>query len=480
MISSIVRASHLGGQRVFVRVSQASPKSSAPSTPIRFLFQPNAGLRTASPASLRMIPSILPARHVFRSPMLARGRQMHTATENASAAATKNYKPVGYWLLGTAALVFGMVILGGATRLTRSGLSIVEWKASGEPLPKTDEGWKVEFEKYKNYPEYQRVNSLMTLEEFKFIYFMEWAHRMYGRFIGIAFAGPLVAFAAMKAIPPGFGSRLGLLLGLGAAQGGIGWWMVKSGLVHENFKDHDVPRVSPYRLTTHLGFAWTLYSLLLWNAWDILRKPFQLNAAQSGLVKNIKPFARLYVTLVGITITSGAFVAGNEAGLAYNDWPRYAGRWIPEQIWDPALGIRNFFENTATVQFDHRMLAYTTLASVGGMHMAMKKATKAGVHPAIRRAVMATSGFVGLQALLGIGTLMMYVPVSMGVMHQAGALALWTSALYMLHTLKMAVPDVSAKLANAAANAVKVNPATAAAGALGLLVVGDAIHVKDK
>ena len=175
------------------------------------------------------------------------------ATNSATAAAVKpkSLKPVAYWLIGCSGMVFTMVVLGGATRLTRSGLSIVEWKPQGSWLPSTTEEWEEEFEKYKQYPEYKRMNKGMALDEFKFIYFMEWFHRMWGRAIGVAFAVPLAIFAARGMIPRPLWGRLGLAFGLGGLQGGVGWWMVKSGL-EEPQTDYSVPRVSPYRLTAHV------------------------------------------------------------------------------------------------------------------------------------------------------------------------------------------------------------------------------------
>lgn len=169
------------------------------------------------------------------------------------AAAAKNRKAVGYWLMTTAGMVFVMVVLGGVTRLTRSGLSIVEWRPAGEAFPTTEEEWLVEFRKYQAFPEYQRVNRHMSLDEFKPIYFMEWFHRFWGRAIGVAFAGPLAYFALRGRIPPGLWPRIGLLFGIGATQGGVGWWMVKSGLEHERFSEYVIPRVSPYRLATHVS-----------------------------------------------------------------------------------------------------------------------------------------------------------------------------------------------------------------------------------
>lgn len=171
----------------------------------------------------------------------------------AGAGGSARTRRVGYWVMTTTGMVFVMVVLGGVTRLTRSGLSIVEWRPEGEKLPRTDEEWAVEFEKYKAFPEFQRVNRHMSLDEFKPIYFMEWFHRFWGRAIGVAFGLPMLYYTATKAIPRPLWGRFGLLLGLGAAQGGVGWWMVKSGLEHERFGEHAIPRVSPYRLATHVS-----------------------------------------------------------------------------------------------------------------------------------------------------------------------------------------------------------------------------------
>lgn len=369
-------------------------------------------------------------------------------------------------------MVFVMVVLGGVTRLTRSGLSIVEWRPEGETLPRTDAEWQVEFDKYKAFPEYIKVNRHMSLDEFKPIYFMEWFHRMWGRGIGLAFAGPLAYFALRRRIPPGFGTRLGALLALGATQGAVGWWMVKSGLVHENFKEnYAVPRVSPYRLTTHLGFAWASYSLLLWNAWDLLRAPLAaVTPQQADAARRMRSPVVFATSLLGVTIASGAFVAGNDAGHAYNDWPLFAGRVIPEQIWEPAMGLRNFFENTATVQFDHRMLAYSMLATVGIVHAAGKRIGWAALPAGTRGGAIAMGAMVGIQATLGISTLMMYVPVWLGAAHQAGALALWTTALYTLHSVQRALRPAAAAAAGTVAAAAAKAPVSAAAAvaALGL------------
>jgi cytochrome c oxidase assembly protein subunit 15 len=192
--------------------------------------------------------------HTSRVCADAAGSAAGASASAAAAAAAPSTRPLAFWLLTTAGAVFVMVVLGGVTRLTRSGLSIVEWRPEGERLPTTEAEWAEEFAKYQRFPEYQRVNAHMSLEEFKPIYFMEWAHRMWGRAIGLMFVGPLAYFALTRRIPRALYGRLGGLLALGATQGAVGWWMVKSGLEHDRFKNEfAIPRVSPYRLATHVS-----------------------------------------------------------------------------------------------------------------------------------------------------------------------------------------------------------------------------------
>ena len=358
-----------------------------------------------------------------------------------------------------------MICVGGYTRLTRSGLSMVDWRPQGRALPSTTEEWEAEFDKYKAFPEYQMVNRHISLDEFKDIYFVEWFHRMWGRALGALFLLPAAYFAARGMIPPHVTKKVVLAGALGATQGAVGWWMVRSGLEQKTADDFGVPRVSPYRLATHLGFAFTTYSVLVWAAMDCLAKAsappagVAASAAKSA-VRAVKPLAVGAAALAGITAASGAFVAGNDAGRAYNDWPLMAGQWIPEELWKPELGLKNVFENTATVQFDHRMLAYSTLASAGAMVVAARRPGVWSALPGrVKHGVMALAGAVSGQALLGISTLMLYVPLWLGTAHQGGAVIVWTAALSLLHSLRS---GAAGKVAAAAAASPGVRAALAA------------------
>lgn len=352
-------------------------------------------------------------------------------------------RQIAYWLLGMSGLVAGMVTIGGVTRLTRSGLSMTDWKLQGSLPPMTRESWEIEFEKYKKFPEWQQRKS-MTLEEFKFIYFWEYGHRMMGRFLGVAFVGPLLYFAARKRIPRTLYPRLGLLFGLGGTQGLIGWWMVKSGLNVDPKQSKEI-RVSPYRLATHLGFAFTTYSTLLWTGLDLLNSSNRAQSVAAKLstdclkrAKIIRQFAFVNAALVAGTVISGAFVAGNDAGRAFNTFPTMDGAWVPQEILDIKPIWRNFFENTATVQFDHRVLAMTTLTSIGAMYAyaranaghwaSLPRLTRVGIH--------AVAGMSVAQVGLGISTLLLYVPIPLAAVHQAGSLVLLTLITCCAHSLR--------------------------------------------
>jgi heme a synthase len=365
-------------------------------------------------------------------------------------------RATGVWLFGTAGAVFGMILLGGATRLTRSGLSMVDWSPMGRPLPSSAEEWEAEFAKYKEFPEYKIRNQGMSLEDFKFIYFMEWFHRMWGRGLGLVFLGPGAALAATGAIPRPLFGLLGASFALGGAQGLVGWWMVKSGLKERQPGDVRDVRVSPYRLTAHFATALIIYSLLVWGGLEAFRiaahnaeKNLLQNGAQTsssaassaGLEVRRAAFRALRgpshaaLALIGVTALSGGFVAGNDAGRAFNDWPFYAGRWVPQGIWNQALGWRNFFEHTPLVQFDHRTLAYSSLAAVAWT-LAKWRPFRHGLPPAVNRGAALLGLAAAGQVTLGVATLMTYVPVSLGVAHQGGAIVLWTAALAFRHALR--------------------------------------------
>eukprot|EP01018_Ginkgo_biloba_P025643 Gb_33248 [translate_table: standard] len=346
-------------------------------------------------------------------------------------------KKIAIWLFGCAAWVFSMVVLGGMTRLTRSGLSMTDWKFTGNLPPMTAEQWQLEFEKYKQSPEYKRVNKGMSLEDFKFIYWMEYAHRMWGRGLGIVFAGPFAYFLIKGYITRQLALRLSALFAMGAGQGLVGWWMVKSGL-QEPESEYMEPRVSPYRLAAHLTSAFVIYCGLLWTALSVAMPdpPTESVAWVQGGAK-VRRLAVPVSVIVALTAISGAFVAGNDAGHAFNTFPKMGDTWIPDNLFELKPAIRNFFENTATVQLDHRILATTTLLTIGGMWVAMRHVQ---MHPAIEHLVNCAVGMAALQVTLGVSTLISYVPVSLGTAHQAGALTLLTIMILLVHATRKPSP----------------------------------------
>ncbi|CAN6479621.1 unnamed protein product [Victoria cruziana] len=352
-------------------------------------------------------------------------------------------KRVGMWIFGCAAWVFSMVVLGGVTRLTRSGLSMTDWKFAGGLPPLTEEEWDAEFEKYKQSPEYKRVHRGMNVQDFKFIYWMEYAHRMWGRGLGVIFAVPFTYFLAKGYITRQLGLRLGTLFVLGAGQGFVGWWMVKSGL--EPVSEYVEPRVSAYRLAAHLTSAFVIYCGMLWTGLSVV-----MPQPPTGTIEWVRGAAKLrrfvipISILVGVTSVSGAFVAGNDAGRAYNTFPKMGDTWIPDDIFELKPIFRNFFENTSMVQFDHRILATATLFAVGAMWFATRKLD---MHPGIRSLIGSTLGMASLQVTLGISALLSYVPVSLGTAHQAGALTLLTMMVILTHTVRKPSPAILKSLA---------------------------------
>jgi cytochrome c oxidase assembly protein subunit 15 len=329
----------------------------------------------------------------------------------------RRYRPLAWWLLVCCALVFAMVVLGGVTRLTGSGLSMVHWKPlSGVVPPMTRDAWEQEFEHYRQSPQYKLVNYGMSLGEFKRIFWFEFAHRLLGRLIGVVFVLPLAYFWLRRRIEPSLTPKLVTMFVLGALQGLLGWYMVKSGLV-------DNPHVSQYRLAAHLILAVLIYAFMLWTALGLLRPPPE---ARQGRLSRLAVAATIVVLAVLVTMISGAFVAGLRAGLTYNTFPLMAGQWVPDGLWSMAPAYLNLFENVTTVQFTHRCLAMATFLAVMGLWIAAMGA------PTSRPARLwshAAAAMAGIQLGLGIATLLARVPVTLGALHQAGALLLLTVVL---------------------------------------------------
>ena len=320
------------------------------------------------------------------------------------------YRPVRTWLWCVAALVFLMVLVGGATRLTDSGLSITEWRPiTGIVPPLTTQGWEAELEKYRQIPEYQRINRGMSMAEFQFIYWWEWGHRFLGRIIGFAFVVPLIWFAARKALPPGAMPKLIGLLALGGLQGFIGWWMVASGLTER-------VDVSQYRLGVHLTMAAIILASIAWVAQSM--KPIALDLAdRRGQGAPGSTMALVFALFVLVQIFLGALVAGLDAGLTYTTWPLMDGDFIPpvNELLIQSPWYANFGENVLTVQFVHRMVAYALFAFAVFHAWRMRK-----VADDRRDAAMATALAVAvlLQALIGIITLLTQVRVEWALLHQ--------------------------------------------------------------
>jgi cytochrome c oxidase assembly protein subunit 15 len=336
-------------------------------------------------------------------------------------------RPIAIWLLVCCAMIFVMVVLGGVTRLTHSGLSMVEWRPLlGWLPPLTEAAWEEAFAKYKSFPEYQKLNYGMALGEFKAIFWMEYVHRLWGRSIAIVFIFPFLYFLATGRVPKHLRPHLALMFVLGALQGLLGWYMVKSGLI-------DRPDVSQYRLTAHLGAAFLIYAYILWVALGLLAP------APKGLhgPTALRPASMVLVGLVFLTALSGGLVAGLDAGFAYNTFPLMAGRLVPEGLFDQAPVYMNFFDNVTTVQFVHRVVAILTFASV---LLFWLRARGIALPPSVRLPIEAFMGLAAVQVALGISTLLLVVPVPLAAAHQAGALLMFSAALWTARALRRATP----------------------------------------
>lgn len=338
--------------------------------------------------------------------------------------ATRHDTQIAVWLLCVCAAMFVMLVIGGATRLTHSGLSMANW----DPLlgwvpPLSDADWAQTFDKYKQTPEFKKLNPNMDLEGFKGIFFLEYVHRVWGRLIGLIFLIPFIYFLIAGKINRALRPKLVIIFILGGLEGVLGWYMVKSGLV-------DNPHVSQYRLTAHLLAAFIIYAYIFWVAMGLL---FPRQEAALYERTALRRFALAVTGLIAITVVSGGFVAGLKAGFAYNTFPLMAGRFIPAGYGMLSPFYLNFFDNIAAVQFDHRLLAEILAVAILGLWFYARRFALSG---------RAGIGFHLLLAMcliqvgLGIATLLFIVPVWLAVTHQGGALVLFTVALFVNHALR--------------------------------------------
>ncbi len=335
---------------------------------------------------------------------------------------------VRIWLAVVALMIVAMVVVGGATRLTHSGLSITEWQPIHGVIPPLNEAeWQDEFAKYQQIPEYQQLNRGMTLAEFKGIFWWEWAHRLLGRAIGAVVLIPLIGFWVTGRIEPRLKPRLVALFLLGGLQGAVGWWMVSSGLSERT-------DVSQYRLAIHLTLAAGILAYVVWLARGLAASP--LSTARQRL----RGAAGLLVGLTGLQIFLGGLVAGLDAGLTYNTWPLMDGSVVPSGLFIQSPWWRNLFENVATVQFDHRLGAYLLFA------LAWAHAFQARDTP-YARPTLGLALLVTLQAMLGVSTLLMVVPLHLALLHQLGAMVVLIAAVSHFRAMWPAMPVTSSAAA---------------------------------
>eukprot|EP00055_Hartaetosiga_balthica_P014990 m.85646 g.85646 ORF g.85646 m.85646 type:complete len:442 (+) comp8749_c2_seq4:136-1461(+) len=404
-----------------------------------------SGLFRMNDASNKVAPSIVPKR----------------AMSSVEAAVEESQTAVGVWLLGTTAMVFGAVVLGGVTRLTESGLSMVNWHPiKGMKPPSTQEEWEAEFEDYKKYPEYKYSNG-MTVDDFKQIFYMEYGHRMWGRLIGVAFILPAVYFWSRGRIHPRHKKMVLAMGGMLGFQGVLGWLMVKSGLDNDPNGMH-APRVSQYRLAAHLGSAFILYVMTLWVGLSHILKErtFIQEIAPLSKIKSFKAFVHGVAGLIFITAMSGAFVAGLDAGLIYNEFPLMGESIIPSDLWQQSPKWKNIFENPTTAQFNHRVLGVSTFAAVSAVwlksrSLPLHRQAKTAATALLLVATAQVSTFLSssprmfqtlphphplpyffFKVSLGIATLLYFVPTPLAATHQAGSLTLLTVAVWLMHELK--------------------------------------------
>jgi len=350
------------------------------------------------------------------------GRSRPVAGERTRASA----RAIVAWLAACCLLVFAMVVVGGVTRLTHSGLSITEWQPIVGTIPPLSEAdWNGAFAKYRQTPEFRDVNHAMTLHEFKGIFWWEYAHRLLGRFIGAAFLLPYLWFLARGRIPRPLRWPLAGIFALGALQGALGWFMVQSGLVGD-------PRVSQFRLTAHLALAIAIFGAMLWVALS-LAYPARIDPRVAPGARSLRRFAVGLAALVFAMVLSGGLVAGIRAGFAYNTFPLMHGHVVPPEILMLAPWWKNFFWNMATVQFDHRMLAWILAFAVPWFGW---RVWRAAVPPRARGRAASLVAMLAVQIGLGIATLVNVVPLPLAALHQAGAVVVFGLALAAVHALR--------------------------------------------
>ena len=347
-----------------------------------------------------------------------------SATQPQTISPDRKQRLVSIWLVLCLVMIASIVVIGGITRLTESGLSIVEWKPiSGIIPPMDDVAFQKEFDDYKTSPQFKKTFPDMSLDEFKHIYWLEYIHRLLGRIAGVLFLLPLLCFAAFKILAGKKLLKLVCIFALGGAQGLIGWYMVQSGLEND-------PHVSQYRLALHLGCGFMLFGLILWQVLSYTYpKPNEGGFKLPKPPLSLKIFSCIIVTLIFSQIIMGAFVAGLHAGLTYNTFPLMDGQWVPEGVWPLANGIHSLFEDVATVQFTHRLMAYILLVTLPFFWLAGHD------NPHISHLLPILFSIFIVQLLLGILTLLFVVPTPLASLHQANALLLFAIAVTTMHRL---------------------------------------------
>lgn len=366
----------------------------------------------------------MPKRPVFQEVSQIPAARPVARTGMIDAAPRGARRAIRVWIAILFVMLVAMIALGGATRLTGSGLSITEWAPVTGSLPPMSQGdWKTEFEAYQQIPQYAGLNSGMTLAGFKQIYWWEWSHRLLGRMIGLVWAVGFLFFLVTRKIPVGWTPRLLGLGALGGLQGAIGWWMVSSGL------NEGMLHVASYRLAIHLGIAFVILGLITWYMQSLSRPEAALLRARRAGERKLFSMTTGLMHLAFLQILIGALVAGIDAGRAYTGWPTMGGEWVPQAIWDGALGWRNLFENPALVQFVHRMTGY--LLAIFAVVVFLR--SRRSPHPVTRGACTAMIVMVAVQVGLGIMNVLNASPLPLALTHQLGAVALWALIIRARH-----------------------------------------------